>query len=265
MLQTIRKELVDFSIEKFMSMDREDPSYAVYKSTIIEEAKENIWFYFRELLVVPDNESVTGYSHFKLTPESMMMIYLYNNKKSFINRNSNDELCLHFLWNLHRSLYCSDIVLMNSSGDIGDISDSIKKHIAHMECQVPYGSTQAISDNSTHSVGCGMDFIANYGITQATKILNAAIDSIYENCIKRNAWTENNPVLFILEHNMPALSYSYILNATQNKYRMYFNGMNNSLKTGSIILYNMLSYQYEVASLSLYDKNVNVLDELYLI
>ena len=127
MLETKRKDLIDFSIEKYMSMDRDHPSFLIHRSKVIEEAKENIWFYFRELVMVPDETSITGYKHFELTPEFMMMIYLYDKQKSFINLNTDNDQCLHFLWNIHQSLHESDMVLVNNYDKTIEISKNVKK------------------------------------------------------------------------------------------------------------------------------------------
>ena len=91
MLQTHDKNLIDFSIEKYQSMDKDEPEFLEYRARIVNEVRENIWFYFRELVMVPDETSITGYKHFELSPESMMMIYLYTNHKSFINLNNDNE------------------------------------------------------------------------------------------------------------------------------------------------------------------------------
>ena len=266
MLQTHHKELVDFSIEKFMSMNRDDPSFTKYKSMIIDEARNNIWFYFRELVVVPDTENPLGFSHFELTPKTMMMIYLYDHGISFINRDSSNSDCLHFIWNLQKSLYNNDIVFMSQFESIEHISSTIKKYIAKMECQVPFGCTQALSDNTTHWIGCDFDYLRMHAtFDDAVRSLESTLSERIENYIKKSSPTYQSPILFILEDDMPVISYSIFLNVVNNRYRMYFNGLQDKLSMNSCILYNTLLSFYPVADSYIFDISEPELQPLYLI
>ena len=267
MLQTIRKELVDFTIDKYNSMDKESPSFLTLKSNVIDEVKENIWFYFRELVMVPDDSSVTGYKHFELTPKSMMMIYLYQKNKSFININTDDEICLYFLWNYHKSLYNKDLVLTNSLTKNEEISLDIKKHISHMSCQVPLGSTQAISDGIDHSILCTLPAFMNFYFNKECGCI--FIDEINKKVnmnIVKNNWVENNCGIFILEKDIPIIAYSYIISLiNDNRYRLYLNGIENKNSMDKYILDNFLCAYFTFAESELYDMDKSDLNCLYLI
>ena len=56
-------------------------------------------------------------------------------------------------------------MLQENKGQIEEISLDIKKHISHMGCQVPLGSTQAISDGMNHSIVCTLSINSNVGST----------------------------------------------------------------------------------------------------
>jgi hypothetical protein len=266
MLNTNSKDLVDFSIDKYMAMDREDPNFQIYRSKVINEAKENIWFYFRELVVVPDETSLTGYKHFELTPKSMMLIYLYQKKKSFININNDEELCLYFLWNLHKSLYNTDLVLVNNNDKVTQISDVIKNYIAQMQCPVPFGSTQIMSDGLPHFLNCGLSRFSKQYCLNRQVILMELIDQMYDNYMKRNDWVESTRSLFVLENDLPTLSYSYILNSITDKCRFYLNGRTDPSSIDTITLNNFLQICYPYADTSMYDITDDTdLSSIYLI
>lgn len=265
MLQTNRKELVDFSIEKFQSMDREDPYFAIYKSMIIEEIKENIWFYFRELVVIPDETSLTGYSHFELTQENMLMIYLYDKQKSFINFKSENELCLQFLWNRYSSIYNNDIVLINNHDIVKELSDDMRKHIASMECQIPLGSNQIISDHTNRYITCNEKAFNNHYFINRNYNLIDDIKYVYNTYAQRNSWIEEPLTIFILEKDMPLITYSCVIkDFNRNKYNLYLNGIDNNSIDRSV-LKNFLSGYFTSASSIIYDMDDNDLHSMYLI
>lgn len=265
MLQTHDADLVDFSIDKYQMMDREDPSFKIYREKVIQEAKNNIWFYFRELIMVPTDHTMTEYKHFELTPEYMMMIYLYDKKKSFINLVGHNTLCLQFIWNLHRSLYSGDLVLTNNYDEINEISNNIKKYIANMPCQVPFGGTQAISDGIAHSIICNLEAFKLYYIRNGNMGLQASIYDRYRNCCHQNNETEYTKSLFILEKDMPIITYSYIAPLLKERYRLYINCPENLNMVDSTMLNNFLKGCFALAYDGLYDIDDTVLNDLYLI
>ena len=263
MLQTHDKDLVDFSIEKYKNMDREDPNFLVYRSKIIEESKNNIWFYFRELVVVPDENG--GYKHFELNPTSMMMIYLYEKEKSFINTDLiNSSLTLHFLWNYHRSLYNTDIVLVNKLESVDKISSDIKRHIAHMECQVPLGSSQIMSDDRYRYVISDFNSFKNYYNTKECedelyyiKILRSFIKERLIN----NLGTKSTYRIFILETDMCNLPYAQL--DTVDDLIVCLNIMNKD-RVGSGVAYKSIEYK-EKATSKVYDTKDDELQRFYVI
>ena len=264
MLQTISNELVDFSIEKYNAMDREDPMYLIYRSKIIDEAKNNIWFYFRELVVVPDETSLTGYKHFELTPEAMAMIYLYDTKKSFA-LNSEQDLCLYFLWNLHRSKFNTDLVLVNDLDNMANISNEVKTHIAHMRCHVPFGSTQALSDDQNHYLLCNIKTFSNLYLQNNSIDFLQTVNTTYNHYCKKNTWAESFDALFILEKDVPLITYSYMINLIKSGFKLYLNRRENESSIDTIILYNFLNTIFPKFDTSIYDKKDTELNSLYLI
>ena len=264
MLQTHDKDLVDFSIEKYKSMDREDPNFLIYKYKIIEEAKSNIWFYFRELLVMPDENG--GYKPFELNPCSMMMIYLYTKGKSFINTDLiHSSLTLQFLWNYHKSLYNTDIVLVNNLDSIDKISNDIKKHIAHMECQVPLGSSQIISDNRYHYIMSNLDSFNNYYNKKDSEdelyFIKTIRSYIKERLINNFGVESLSYRIFILESDMSIIPYAQLDTITD--LRLCLNAMDTSI-TGSNILYESFKYN-NLANSKIYDIKDDILDRFYVI
>lgn len=266
MLETKRKELVDFSIEKYQSMDKEDPYFEIYRSLLIDEVKENIWFYFRELVVVPDDNSITGYKHFELTPDSMMMIYLYNKRKSFINFNIENELCLQFLWNRTVSIKNNDVVLINNYDVVNELSNDIRKHIASMKCQIPLGSNQIFSNNINHHIMCNLKTFNNNYLINRNYDLNNDIKRVYNYYIQGNHWIEDPITIFILENDMPIITYSYLINSfKKNKYNLYLNGITNTNSIDNVVLKNFLNGYFTQATSFIYDIEDNNLNDLYLV
>lgn len=265
MLQTISNDLIDFSIEKYRSMNRDDPTFLIYRSKVIEEAKNNIWFYFRELVMIPDETSLSGYKHFELTPESMAMIYLYDKMKSFIIINPDDNLCLNFIWNLHKSKMNTDLVLINNIDKINEISNDIKKHIAHMECHVPFGSTQIMSDSDQHLVSCNLKSFTDLYLKNNSIDFQSYIHEIYNNYFQKNPWADGFYSLFILEKDMPLITYSYVINLINSGFQIYLNGIENKDSIDKIILDNFLNSSFPKIDTSIYDKEDLSLNCLYLI
>lgn len=266
MLQTNRKDLVDFSIEKYNSMDKESPSFLIYRSKLIDEVKDNIWFYFRELVMVPDEYSITGYKHFELTPESMMMIYLYDKHKSFININMYNDNCLYFLWNYHKSMYNNELVLFNDHQKIEEVSSIVKKSIANMLCQIPIGSTQLISDGTNHSICCNIESFKRYYLNNNKPSFIDDIKNRFNVSLVKNDWVKNNYGIFILEKDVPFITYSYILDfIKKNEFNLYLNGLENMDSLETIALYNFLNLYFDFATSNIYDIDVSDLKRLYLI
>ena len=90
MLELKNKKLIDFSYEKFMNEERTKEETIELREMILNEVKENIWFFFREIVRIPNPVSSHYYnnemesSRFVLTPITMAMIYLYDNSQDFI-------------------------------------------------------------------------------------------------------------------------------------------------------------------------------------
>lgn len=268
MLETKHKELVDFSIEKYYEYLNEPDrvNYERYKSLIIEEVKQNIWFYFRELAVVPDEDSFTGYKQFELTPENMLMIYLYDNNKSFINFKPENDACLQLLWNRHVSLINNDIVLVNNNDAITEISDNVRKCIANMEVQVPIGSNQVISDHTNRYITCGNESIfKKYYFKSMQHDLIKSIDNIYSTFAQGNPWVKNDKTIFILENDMTIITYSCIIKYFNNdNYKFYLNGIHND-SIDSILLKSFITGYYTQVNYNIYDIKKDNMENVYII
>lgn len=264
MLQTNSPDLVDFSIEKYRSFDKDDPTFPIYRSKVIQEAKENIWFYFRELAVMPDPTSITGYKQFELTPESMMMIYLYDKNKSFINMNTYNTFDLHYLWNRTHSLYNNDLVMVNNIDNAINISNQIRKVIANMPIQVPFGSTQVMSDDINHFIVCNMKSFQEFYLHQKYKSFDMRVFEESEKYLTSNPWVNRPVPIFILENDLPLLAYSHILELNHGEV-FYLNTIANNNSTDKIILDKFLKMMYPKADTSIYDTNELNLSSLYLI
>lgn len=263
MLKTNDLELKDFSISKYNNMDRDDPYFPIYRNKIVNEVKENIWFYFREIVMIPDEND--GYKHFELTPESMMMIYLYDKNKSFINIDNHDDICLKFLWNYHRELYGSDIVLCNTNENIKSISNDIKKHLSNMDCQVILGHSQIASDDMNRILVSNLNSFKEYFLKKSDNLFRKHIAEINNLYISNNSDVKNNTALFILEKDIPLITYSYIIDYINSDYRLYLNGISDKMSIDRIILNNFLTAYFPKVDDSIYDKDNSELNYLYLI
>ena len=261
MLQTNDPQLVDFSIDKYKSMDKDDPSFKVYRDKVIQEAKDNIWFYFRELAVIPDANSITGYKRFELTPQTMMMIYLYANGQSFINTNPDNELCLLYLWNRTRSFYNTDIVMVNDNEVALQRSNTIKKCIAAMPLQIHFGSTQIISDNIDHFVPCNTEAFQNFYLKNTHNTFSAYAGDTASKYLDNNPWVDDHASTFIIEDSLPLLAYPHILELQGGCF--YLNSIHTDATTDKIILDKFLKMLYPIADPSIYDSRN--LEPMYLI
>ena len=148
MLRTLHEELVDFNLEYYMSLDRDSFEYGMIKKLIIDEAKKNIWFYFRELVYVPILDSldytVLGYQQFKLTPLTMRMIYLYENDALGTITSSDDpvvRITLGLLYLYHKEFLHSDMLFTcNYQDDVVDILKKLDRGLFSSPYNIVFGS-----------------------------------------------------------------------------------------------------------------------------
>lgn len=88
LLKTINPELLDFDYDEFMS--RGD-NKANQRSIIKNECRENIWFFFREIVRIPNDMnyiySIPSNTRYVLNLTEMKMIYAYDNCKGFVTFN----------------------------------------------------------------------------------------------------------------------------------------------------------------------------------
>ena len=153
MLGTIDPDLKDFDVEKFNNMDREDPSFARYRQKISDEANANIWFYFREIAQeeVQHDGGTIGFQPFELTPERLMMLYLYQ-KVSFIYNGSQSKYSdLGYLFNYHTAIYGNEMILTNQSERLrGEFLPYFDRMICNNSIPFMLGSNQCIGYTPKH-------------------------------------------------------------------------------------------------------------------
>ena len=87
MLELKDESLINFDITDLYTNDKEEKSELLYK--VRQECKNNIWFFFREVVRIPNVLSSTmhyreNYPRFVLTPELMFLIYAYEHNLSII-------------------------------------------------------------------------------------------------------------------------------------------------------------------------------------
>lgn len=122
MLDLYNNKLLNFNISDFIDMSAEEE--IAYKSVIFKECKKNIWFFFREIVRIPDPISVelADYSNaprFTLTEDTMRMIWCYTNNISFTNKISTPSrlycLCLLMLYDKYISNNNTGLAILDSS------------------------------------------------------------------------------------------------------------------------------------------------------
>ena len=103
MLELKNKKLADFSYDKFMNEERTKEQTIELRDMILKEVKENIWFFFREIVRISynlegfkssnfDNSDLFGSIPFHLTEKSLSLIYLYSKGVNiFLKKPDKDE------------------------------------------------------------------------------------------------------------------------------------------------------------------------------
>ena len=168
--------------------------------------------------------------------------------------------------NFHISQLNTDIVLVNDYDTVKNISANTKKHIAHMQCQFPIGSSQIMSDGDSHFLSCNLKSFSDYYMKNSNINFIDQIKKLYNNQLRRNTWVKDRYAIFILEKDMPTITYSYILDfVNNNEFQIYLNGIENKNSIDRIMLYNLLNYSCPKADTSVYDKSNNELSLLYII
>lgn len=123
MLELCNSKLLNFDIREFIDMSSEEE--IAYKSVIFKECKKNIWFFFREIVRIPDAVSMelSDYSNapkFTLTEDTMRMIWCYENNISFVNKVSSPSrlycLCLLMLYDKYIMKNNTGVSLIDTSG-----------------------------------------------------------------------------------------------------------------------------------------------------
>lgn len=103
MLELKNEKLDGIELENLSDYDLETELY--YRDAIREECQNNVWYFFREILRIPNDLNIaigdyTNASKFNLTGKSLDLIWAYNNGYSIINQSSDTEsvLCITALY-----------------------------------------------------------------------------------------------------------------------------------------------------------------------
>ena len=103
MLELKNEKLDGIELENLSDYDLETELY--YREAIQEECKHNVWYFFREILRIPNDLNIatgnyTNASKFTLTEKSLDLIWAYDNGYSFVNQRSDTEsvLCITALY-----------------------------------------------------------------------------------------------------------------------------------------------------------------------
>lgn len=270
MLDTKDKTLMNFSTDKYLEMDREDPTFEIYHRKIIIEAQENIWFYFRELMVMEyiDENGIKSYTKFQLDPVSMMMIYLYDKNKSFVLIDNKEKylVVLGLLWNYHKSLYSTEYLVSSSKPELDEIVRDTTELITNMPIKVLLGSSQAIDKSRIDHILVLSEESINHtyiskqisGIRKDT-LINTIIDQSFKS-MKESFVTnisskdKHFPAFFSLNVKENCLVYSYLLGLLDNDCTLYLSGFRKGFdESKQNIFYKMLSNCTPMASNQIYD------------
>lgn len=248
MLGTRDSMLLEFSMDKWNSFPRvTDSDYKViesFKYRLIDEIRENIWFYFREIVFVPDKEDPGKFKHFNLTPQTMMMIYLYINNSSYITTEINDNILItqYFLWAYNRHFKNNDMIITNNVNNINTIVKDIDCMILNSKTPIAIGLNEMISTNFRRCI-----FINDKSFTDKFN-LHSFVDKEYNKQVSINTWMNKSKTLFTL--NTESVNIYDEIIKLNNKYKLY-------------LLENRDIDNIDKAGVLIYDKNK--LKDIYLI
>lgn len=238
MLGTRDSMLLEFSMDKWNSFPRAtDSDYKVIESfryRLIDEIRENIWFYFREIVFVPDKENPGKFRHFNLTPQTMMMIYLYINNSSYITTEINEDILMtqYFLWAYNRHFKNNDMIITNSVSNTNDIIKDIDCSILNSKTPVPLGTNEMISDSFRRCI-----FINEKTFTDSFDLFTY-VNKEYKKFISINYWMDKNKVIFTLDNGSINL-YNRVIELNK-EYKLYLLGNedNSELDKAGVLLYD---------------------------
>lgn len=278
MLNTNDPLLTDFSVNKYNSLDKDSSAFEIYRSRVINEARENIWFYFRELLCMEEidkNGNIT-YTRFPLDPVSMMMIYLYEKNKSFVLIDNHPiyHTVLALLWNYHKSIYGTDYLISCDKEELDEVFNKVNQTLANMPIKILLGSSQAIdSKKNQHLLVLSeksIHFTYNYqkssrNILSAEEILEKTVDGIMNSFVTNiHSEAKHMPAVFSLNTEENSIAYSYLLGLLNRDCTVYLSGMKDHfIISQSMIFYKMLKNYTPIATNGIYD--TKTLEKNYII
>ena len=172
---------------------------------------------------------------------------------------------MHFIWNLHKSLYGTDLVLVNDFDVYEKISNTMQKHIANMRCPVPFGSTQIASASINQVIMCNMETYKSYYRDFSYTLLDNLIYNRFNNVFQNNIGCDNHHAIFIIEDDVQMVVYSSLPSLIKNGYNLYINGIADTTSSSHSIINNFFIGYYPLANDSIYDIDELNLENLYII
>jgi hypothetical protein len=219
MLQVNDPALADFSYEDLINADPDDPMTNVLRTQVINECKQNIWFYFREVATIPlydDKSGKQAYFRFPLTEKTMAMIYLFQAGASFICKHLDDttKYTYELLWNYYHSTKGTDFQISNSSKS--DIKDAVLKAQIVASNRIVWGSSLAVSLPENRFI-CNDDRSLESRLRQyGGNPLQQDIEKAYKAFIPVNS-KQKSGALFDLTHNTTPLMYTLLFHMLPDK------------------------------------------------
>ena len=236
MLGTKDNLLLNFSLDEWNSLPRNgDEDYKnieKFRLRLIDEIRENIWFYFREIVFIPDKENPGKFKHFNLTPETMMMIYLYINNISYVTTNINDDILMtqYFLWIYNRQFKNNDMIITNNVNNINTIVKDIDCMILNSKTPIAIGLNEMISTSFRRCI-----FINDKSFTDKFN-LHSFVDKEYKKHVSINTWMNKSKTLFTLNNESVNIYDDVIkLNDEYNLYLLGNKDIDNIDKAGVLI------------------------------
>lgn len=243
MLRVFDHALIDFSPKMYIEMDHDSDEFQLLQIRIRNECAKNIWFYFREIAMLPtfDDNGELIYKPFRLTEESMNMIYLYDAGASFISHDATSYIkdVYRLLWHRHHVFNSDDFqVTLKGMGKIRDEISKVEKLVSHTTVPYAYGRGTAISISYNR---CVTNSIENIKFRLAGGTKNPLEDDIlatYKKTIAVNDRNTQSISLFDLGFSNSALLYTLLfhMKSPDINWNFYFVNFGSNIGDDGYIL-----------------------------
>ena len=260
MLQVHNPELVDFTYDDLRNADPEDPMTSTLKKQVVTECKKNIWFYFREIAMIPliGKDGREANFTFHLTEKTMAMIYLFQTGASFICNHLDEttNYTYKLLWNYYHSTKGTDI-LISSSGK-SKIKDAAMNAQISASNSLIWGSGLAISNLENRFISFDDRSIEYRYRKYGGNPLQEDVEKAYKTYAPSNG-KEKHGALFDLTNSLTPLMYTMLFHMNPGKinWDYYFLGFDYQSIEWTILQSWMKDFIDE-ADLNIYDmKSLN--------